>query len=157
MAKATEAQKAQFREYHKKTYHLRREEKNKRRNAKRKATNWYALNREKQIASRMAYYYSHKEEERSKRRAESMALRLEALQRYGGRCACCGEAEPKFLAIDHLNNDGAAHRRAHGKSGAMIYRWLRKHNYPPGFQVLCHNCNSAKGRYGICPHQRGTQ
>ena len=26
---------------------------------------------------------------------------------YGWVCACCGEAEPLFLTIDHVNNDGA--------------------------------------------------
>lgn len=31
--------------------------------------------------------------------------------------------------------------------------WLRRNNYPNGFQVLCHNCNMAKGFYGKCPHQ----
>jgi len=30
--------------------------------------------------------------------------------------------------------------------------WLRKYNYPKGFQVLCHNCNMAK-RFGVCPHK----
>jgi hypothetical protein len=24
--------------------------------------------------------------------------------------------------------------------------------FPDGFQVLCHNCNLAKGYYGECPH-----
>ena len=28
----------------------------------------------------------------------------------------------------------------------------RKNNYPEGFQVLCSNCNFAKGKYGSCPH-----
>lgn len=32
--------------------------------------------------------------------------------------------------------------------------WQRKNNYPKGFQVLCHNCNLAKGFYGKCPHQK---
>ncbi len=30
---------------------------------------------------------------------------------YGQRCACCGETEPAFLAIDHVNNDGNVHRK----------------------------------------------
>ena len=32
------------------------------------------------------------------------------------------------------------------------YRWLKNHNYPEGFQVLCYNCNLPKGVYGVCPH-----
>ena len=38
-------------------------------------------------------------------------------------------------------------------SPSAIYRWLIKHKFPPGIQVLCHNCNLAKGYYGACPHQ----
>jgi hypothetical protein len=80
------------------------------------------------------------------------ALRVEVLNRYGGRCACCGESQYEFLSIDHINNDGAEHRREVGR-GASICRWLKKNNYPAGFQVLCMNCNCAKGWYGMCPHQ----
>ena len=36
---------------------------------------------------------------------------------------------------------------------AGIYRWLIKHKFPSGIQILCHNCNLAKGYYGSCPHQ----
>jgi hypothetical protein len=31
---------------------------------------------------------------------------------------------------------------------------LAKHGYPDTFQLLCHNCNLARGFYGTCPHQR---
>jgi hypothetical protein len=34
-----------------------------------------------------------------------------------------------------------------------LYHYLRKHNYPPGFRVLCHNCNMAFGHFGRCPHE----
>ena len=34
-----------------------------------------------------------------------------------------------------------------------IYRYLKIRGFPPGYQVLCHNCNQAKGFYGKCPHQ----
>lgn len=85
-----------------------------------------------------------------KRRAYRQRFRHAALEHYGGRCACCGETNPSFLAIDHINNDGAAHRRI---VGSEVARWLRKAGYPAGFQVLCHNCNMAKQFYGSCPHQ----
>lgn len=64
---------------------------------------------------------------------------------------CCGETEEAFLQIDHINNDGAAHRRQ--LKEASIYKWLRKHKYPIGFQLLCANCNFAKGKNGRCPHE----
>lgn len=76
---------------------------------------------------------------------------------YGGRfCICCGENGMLFLGIDHINNNGAEHRRSiFGQSrGGNIYTWLRARNFPPGFQVLCHNCNLAKHlNKGSCPHQ----
>jgi hypothetical protein len=81
-------------------------------------------------------------------------LRIEVLEAYGGKCACCGETEIKFLSIDHVEGNGAAHRRDVVKSGGgqQFWRWLKKNNYPSGFQVLCHNCNMAKAFYGSCPH-----
>lgn len=76
--------------------------------------------------------------------------RQEVLAAYGGKCTCCGESTPEFLVIDHINNDGAAHRKEIGARN--IYIWLRREGYPEGFQVLCHNCNIAKEFYGACPH-----
>jgi hypothetical protein len=83
----------------------------------------------------------------------------EAMLAYGGYvCACCGETEPLFLSIDHIECDGAEHRKKLGKSanGSGFYRWLRDNKYPPGFQVLCMNCNHGRMRNGgLCPHQEG--
>ena len=85
-------------------------------------------------------------------RSQYRRSRAEALAKYGPACKCCGEAELLFLAIDHVNDDGAAHRREHGiASGTSIYAWLKKNDWPAGFQVLCHNCNNAKA-HGGCPH-----
>ena len=76
---------------------------------------------------------------------------------YGGRCVCCGEREPDFLSIDHVNNDGAKHRTE--KSVRSIVTWLRKHNYPKeGFRILCYNCNLGRAfanEGGKCPHDTG--
>ena len=93
-------------------------------------------------------------------KADKVALFLEVLDAYGGRqCACCGEKEVKFLSLDHVNNDGAAHRRNMGhcrrQAGEHQWYWLRNHNWPqePKLQVLCMNCQIGKVRNGgICPH-----
>jgi hypothetical protein len=79
-------------------------------------------------------------------------LRLSVLSAYGGRCACCLEDKYEFLAIDHINGGGSKHRQSEAKTG--LYQWLKNNNYPEGFQVLCHNCNMAKGFYGSCPHEK---
>lgn len=78
-------------------------------------------------------------------------LKAEVVSAYGGACACCGERTPEFLAVDHIHNDGAAHRRE-VKSGSL-YGWLKRNGFPKDrFQLLCHNCNAAKALYGACPH-----
>jgi len=76
---------------------------------------------------------------------------------YGGyRCNClhCHETNPKFLTLDHVNNDGAEHRKLlSDRSGGTLYRWIIKNNFPPMFQILCYNCNCGKNvNGGICPH-----
>jgi len=72
-------------------------------------------------------------------------------------CACCMIGIVQFLAIDHIEGGGNAHRKkiSGGRSAGTdhFYYWLRNENYPPGYQVLCHNCNFAKSAYGICPHE----
>lgn len=89
-----------------------------------------------------------------KRKLARVRQRLEALQAYSAEvpfCSCCGETELIFLAIDHINGNGHAHRKEVGGGG--FYVWLRKHKYPAGFQVLCHNCNFGRQlNGGVCPH-----
>ena len=76
---------------------------------------------------------------------------------YGGYiCACCGETQPMFLSIDHVENNGAAERRsgAYKGGGSAFYGWLKKQGFPPGYQVLCMNCQVGKHKNkGVCPHQ----
>lgn len=74
-----------------------------------------------------------------------------AFLNYGEHCALCGESLLEFLTIDHINDDGAEHRRelrSGGNGGHNIYAWLRKNKYPHGFQTLCCNCNMAKSIIG---------
>jgi hypothetical protein len=79
--------------------------------------------------------------------------RQEAFDAYGSVCACCGEGRYEFLTIDHPNGGGRKEREAHSVWGPNFVRWLARQGYPPGYRVLCHNCNSAYGYYGYCPHQ----
>ena len=100
------------------------------------------------------FYHANKNRLRERLRIiqknSRLKLRADVLTGYGGRCKCCGIGEIKFLSIDHVNGGGNRQRKA----GIKIYSWLRNNNYPLGFQVLCHNCNLAKGFYGECPHKR---
>lgn len=78
-------------------------------------------------------------------------IRKEVIEHYGGKCKCCGETVYEFLGIDHINGRGTKHRKS---ISYHIYSWLRRNNYPKGYQVLCHNRNLAKGFYGDCPHKK---
>ncbi len=80
--------------------------------------------------------------------------KLKVIKYYGGCCVCCGEKEPKFLTIDHINNDGGYQRKT--RTGMHHYDWIIKTNYPKDLQVLCYNCNCAKGFFGRCPHNEET-
>lgn len=92
---------------------------------------------------------------RERQRAYNLELKLAAFNAYGGcQCACCSEPHHECLSIDHINNDGAAHRKElAGKAGA-IYLWLARNDYPAGFQVLCMCCNlSKRDNGGTCGHK----
>ncbi len=94
--------------------------------------------------------------EANKSRFTMAKIRAAVFAAYGGHvCVCCGETEPLFLTIDHVDNDGAEMRRngTHSRGGTAFYQWLKKSGFPPGFQVLCMNCNLGKHRNGgVCPH-----
>jgi len=74
------------------------------------------------------------------------------------KCACCGESEQDFLVIDHIQGNGNEHRRAVfgtiNAGGYRMHRWLVKQGFPQGFQLLCSNCNSSRGKHGECIHKK---
>lgn len=88
------------------------------------------------------------------RRTEQYAAdKARVIELYGGSCACCGETEPMFLTLDHVNNDGAEHRATDSLASQGV-RWHRRNGFvrDERFQLLCWNCNCAKGIHGACPH-----
>jgi len=77
------------------------------------------------------------------------------------KCACCGVQGLEFLTVDHIISRKTMESdlqlmkmgysaKLHGKD---LYYWLEKNNFPSGFQILCWNCNFAKGSLGKCPHE----
>lgn len=60
------------------------------------------------------------------------------------KCKRCGFYDIRALTIDHINGEGFKHKKELGSAGNTMYRWIKKHNYPPGFQVLCMNCQFIK-------------
>jgi hypothetical protein len=140
--------------------------------SKEEARAYYAANAERMRAQARASYWRNREriiayqrsrdpvKKASAGRQSRVKLREEALDHYGRVCACCGEANPKFLTFDHPDGDGAKHKvelagSYYNASSTTVIRALRRLGWPAGTLVtLCWNCNS--GRHfngGICPHQ----
>jgi len=81
---------------------------------------------------------------RARRKQHDDGIRTEVLKHYGnGKLACiqCGESRLPCLTIDHIEGNGAKHRREikrHG--GAAFCTWLKQQGYPEGYRTLCMNC-----------------
>jgi hypothetical protein len=69
------------------------------------------------------------------------------------KCSCCGFDNITALTIDHIQGRKKVEHRQDFQ-GKLLYYWLRRHDYPKGFQVLCVMCNLAKHDTGICPHTK---
>lgn len=69
---------------------------------------------------------------------------MAVLTHYGnGKLAClwCGEDRLPCLTLDHINDNGAEHRR---QLNGDVYHYLRKKDYPEGYQTLYMNCQWIK-------------
>lgn len=101
----------------------------------------------------LEWYHKNRETAKDRESARRQKQKLQVFEGYGGaKCACCGEEIVGFLTMDHINNDGASHRKE--VEGRLLYVWLIKNNFPKGFQVLCMNCNWGRSKHnGICPHK----
>jgi hypothetical protein len=100
---------------------------------------WIAANRDAYNQAKVLYRFK---------------LKVSALMHYSNgsmACASCGfSSNIDALCLDHINDDGAAHRKTLGCSsrgtagGTTIYERLKKMGWMEGLQVLCANCNTIK-------------
>lgn len=125
-------------------YYLKNKEK-----FKKKGLKWKKINSDKY--KELVRQWTELNKERSKQNRKNRMISVINFYSNGDmNCACCGEDELTFLTIDHINNNGAEHRRNIKKN---LYDWLIQNDYPEGFQILCFNCNCGKYRNGgKCPH-----
>tara|TARA_R110000737_G_scaffold315924_1_gene326051 strand:- start:29 stop:586 length:558 start_codon:yes stop_codon:yes gene_type:complete len=142
----------------------------------------YEINKEKRkiynskpetIEYRKNYDIVHKPQQLKRQKDYKTRLRMSALIHYSKSisntdiptCACCKENSIiDFLCIDHIKgkkemeNDNELVRLGYSSIWLThkLMLWLKNNNYPSGFQVLCHNCNFAKGMIKnnyTCPHE----
>lgn len=124
---------------------------------------------------RKIYYYQqqrkwqreHPEQVRTKHKELQQNRKFSVMAIYSEgqpRCACPNcyyhthDCSIDFLTIDHINNNGAEHRRKlFGNrliGGYAFYTWIIKNNFPEDLQVLCMNCQfGRKFNNGVCPHE----
>jgi len=153
--KDPEKRKAYHKEYSKRWTEQHRERR------KETSRKWQRANPDKMREYRKRHYATHRyqliKEATKGNQLRYQKYRLMALTHYGGnppQCKCCGEKIIQFLCIHHPNNDGKKHRQQMRKKYYWgIYEFLKRNNYPPGFEVLCYNCNLAIAYYSSCPHQ----
>jgi hypothetical protein len=132
---------------------------------------WQLKNPDKAKAIQVRYKEKHHEEllliwrkDHKRRRASEVIwnrayrqrTKLEVLSHYSGNPPQCADPyhihEKPFtmiqvLSLDHINGNGSQDRKAigmrHHESHGM-YCSVRKRGYPPGYQVLCLNCQTLK-------------
>lgn len=114
-----------------------------------------AQTKEEVAAYRKRWYQENKKHHNAKRLEARHRLKKEVTDHYGGKCYCCGETELDFLCIDHIDGGGNKHKKQEKiSSGTGFHEWLRKNNFPEGFQTACHNCNFSKHKNkGLCAHK----
>lgn len=70
--------------------------------------------------------------------------RQAVMEGYGNKCSCCGFDDPRALALDHVNNDGAEERKKWRGRMNFFYAKIIADGFPPNYQILCANCNAIK-------------
>ncbi|MDX9913234.1 MAG: hypothetical protein RBS77_01490 [Candidatus Moranbacteria bacterium] len=99
----------------------------------------------------------HRERSNAWDRSRNQKIKLQLVAVYGGKCTCCGETEPQFLTLEHLNKDGQQHREAvngnKNRGGMKIYLDVIKRGFPSEYTILCMNCNFSEKDSRSCPHK----
>lgn len=97
-------------------------------------------------AVRKKYYLKHKVVIAQYVKVWKRQRKIEVLTKYsqGGNLCCswpgCKIYDPDMLTLDHINDDGAAHRKKFG-GGDKIYLMVKKLGFPKtlSLQTLCWN------------------
>ncbi len=111
--------------------------------------------RQKRAINKLETGYVYSKELRQKRLEHYRAIRWQALEYYGGKCECCGEAGYDMLTFDHKEK---TYYKNKARGVALTYDVIKVYKelgYPNRqYRILCWNCNTARGFYGYCPHAK---
>ena len=116
---------------------------------------------ERKAQQRQWYLEYNTEERRENTSKKRQMTRLKILKKYSKNlsnsnipcCRCCEETMMEFLAVDHIDGRKNLPEKEKNLRSVGLLNFLIKNNFPEGYQILCHNCNMAKGFYGKCPHE----
>jgi len=101
------------------------------------------------------YLATHRDQVRARHREYNRKLRQEILSAYGRKCAICGEKEEASLTLDHIKNDGRAHRLQKGRG---IYTDIRQQGFPTNkYRILCRSCNTKEWQKGVKRRPKNTK
>jgi hypothetical protein len=123
-------------------------------------TRWSKMTPEQRLAEkdrhrqrRANFTQAQLDQERKRGRDNVRRLKMEVLNHYAkGELKCAnpncevpgGAKDVRGLQIDHINGGGYKHSQELKKNGTRMYAWLKKNNFPEGYQVLCASCNIIK-------------
>jgi hypothetical protein len=108
---------------------------------------YYQNNKLELFQRHLAWRKANSELYHQRLRENHRKLKREIFNIYGGCiCANCKISDIDVLTIDHIQGGGTQHRKKLSGNGlgATFYHWLKRNNYPKGYQVLCFNCNIKK-------------
>lgn len=95
----------------------------------------------------------YRKRKKQHQRTHRDVIRMKVLNYYGNnapKCLRCGYDNVIALCLDHINNDGVAHKkrltnkRFRHVASRDIYRDVIRNNFPKEYQILCWNCNYVK-------------
>ena len=108
------------------------------------------MDKEEYNAYMRKYFKEHGGNQAFKRMVRN--LRLEVINKLGGKCIKCGFNDTRALQLDHINGGGRQELLRCGTHYAMFKKILEN---PEGHQILCANCNWIK-RHEKCEYRSGS-
>lgn len=103
------------------------------------AKNWRQSNKEHCIEYDRNHHQLNKEQRNTESRERTKSRKKRVIDKYGGKCAQCGQATFEFLVIDHINGNGR-------KESYPYFKLDKSEPMFDIYRVLCANCNFVDGK-----------